>query len=378
MVTTPGNRSARERWPRRALRVLLAVAVVVAIFGFALPQIASAGSVWHAIGHVGWRSAVLLAAAASWNVVTYWFVWMAALPGLGIRRSALVVHAPTAVASTIPGGSYVSLALTYRMLRSWGYHRSDASVAMVVTGLWNNFAKLAFPVVAFVALAIDGDLDGSRAVAAGVGVMGLAAALAVLGIALRSEAGARRVGALAGAAVAPALRLLRRPTPSGWDTAVERFRGRAHTLLGARWHVLTASTLVGHVSLFGVLLVSLRATGVPSAEVRWSEALAVFAFARLASAVPFTPGGVGVVELALTAGLVATGGTQAPVVAGVLVYRALTYLVQIPLGGVAYLLWRRVTPTDRAAARCPLAARVRPTLRRRRCNGGSAAGTRSP
>src|SRR3546814_8707087 len=74
-----------------------------------------------------------------------------------------------------------------------------------------------------------------------------------------------------------------------------------------------------------------RATGVPAAEVGWSEILAVFAFARLATAVPFSPGGLRVVELALTTGLAAAGGTRAPVVAAVLVYRALTYLLQIPL-----------------------------------------------
>src|SRR3546814_13147588 len=44
--------------------------------------------------------------------------------------------------------------------------------------------------------------------------------------------------------------------------------------------------------------------------------------------------GLRVVELALTTGLAAAGGTRAPVVAAVLVYRALTYLLQIPLGAV--------------------------------------------
>jgi uncharacterized membrane protein YbhN (UPF0104 family) len=102
--------------------------------------------------------------------------------------------------------------------------------------------------------------------------------------------------------------------------------------------------------LFLLLLTALRATGVPAAEVGWSEALAVFAFARLATAVPFSPGGVGIVELALTAGLVGAGGARAPVVAGVLVYRALTYLLQIPLGAAAYLVWRRLARTRGSSA----------------------------
>ena len=51
--------------------------------------------------------------------------------------------------------------------------------------------------------------------------------------------------------------------------------------------------------------------------------------------------GVGVVELGMTAGLVAAGGAETDVVAAVLVYRALTYLPPIPIGAVCYLAWRR-------------------------------------
>jgi putative heme transporter len=40
-----------------------------------------------------------------------------------------------------------------------------------------------------------------------------------------------------------------------------------------------------------VLLVTLRHVGVSDVEVSWAEVLAVFAFARLATAIPLTPGG---------------------------------------------------------------------------------------
>ena len=39
------------------------------------------------------------------------------------------------------------------------------------------------------------------------------------------------------------------------------FRARAGGLLATRWHLLTAATAVGHLSLFLVPLASLRATG---------------------------------------------------------------------------------------------------------------------
>lgn len=73
----------------------------------------------------------------------------------------------------------------------------------------------------------------------------------------------------------------------------------------------------------------------------WIQVLAAFAFIRLVSALPITPGGLGVVELGLTAALIAAGGDRAEVVAGVLVYRVLTYLLPIPFGALTYVAWRR-------------------------------------
>ena len=71
--------------------------------------------------------------------------------------------------------------------------------------------------------------------------------------------------------------------------------------------------------------------------------LAAFAFVRLLSAVPITPGGLGLVELGLTAALGSglPDGTKNQIAAAVLLYRALTWLLPIPLGvGVLAVLAR--------------------------------------
>jgi putative heme transporter len=137
------------------------------------------------------------------------------------------------------------------------------------------------------------------------------------------------------------LRPFGRPPVHGWDLATTKFRDRTALLLHARWHWITLATLVSHLSLFLVLLLALRFVGVDSSQVSWAEALAVFAFARLLTAIPFTPGGLGVVELALITGLAAAGGPRAMVAAAVLIFRALTYVLPIPLGLVTYVIWQR-------------------------------------
>jgi uncharacterized membrane protein YbhN (UPF0104 family) len=95
---------------------------------------------------------------------------------------------------------------------------------------------------------------------------------------------------------------------------------------------------------------SLRFIGVMPSQVTGVQVLAVFAFARLLTAAPITPGGVGVVELALIGGLYAAGRHQpgaslpvfkAQIAAAVLLFRTLTYGLQIPLGGFTYVIWHR-------------------------------------
>jgi putative heme transporter len=95
------------------------------------------------------------------------------------------------------------------------------------------------------------------------------------------------------------------------------------------------------VSLFLVLLLALRAVGVSQSQASWIEALAVFAFARLLTAIPLTPGGLGIIEVALISGLAAAGGARADVAAAVLVFRALTYVLPIPVGVLTYVFWKR-------------------------------------
>jgi uncharacterized protein (TIRG00374 family) len=87
--------------------------------------------------------------------------------------------------------------------------------------------------------------------------------------------------------------------------------------------------------VFLVLLVALRALGVPGSEVTVVEAFAAWSLSRLLGTIPITPGGIGVIELSLTATLVGFGGNNAGVVAAVLVYRFLTIIPTIVVGLLA-------------------------------------------
>lgn len=132
-----------------------------------------------------------------------------------------------------------------------------------------------------------------------------------------------------------------------------KFRSRVIGLVRHRWLSLTIWTIISHLSLYAVLLTSLRQIGVSDDEVSWTQVLAVFAFARLLTAIPLTPGGLGVIELALIGGLDAAGGGHVEVVGAVLLFRLLTYVVPIPFGLITYLFWRRNTSWHNSAPPLP-------------------------
>ncbi len=334
-------RTAKRSSPMwMALKVGLSLVLVVGIFYYLLTGI-ELGLVWAEIRAMTWREDLILAAIAVWNLATYAFVWMSVTPGLGFWRAMVMTQSTTAVTNTVPGGSAIGIGMTYVMLGGWGYSRSRTSVAVLVSGVWNAFAKLGLPVLALALVALQGGASGARVTAALLGIAGLVGAVIVFALMLRSEEGARRFGVLAGRVASRLLRLVRRPPVHGWELATVKFRARTLDLLEHGWVPITAATLVSHLSLYLVLLVTLRQVGVSDAEVGWAAVLAVFAFGRLATAIPLTPGSAGVVEAVLIGLLVAAGGDREQVTAAVLVFRALTWALPILIGVACYLWWRR-------------------------------------
>jgi uncharacterized membrane protein YbhN (UPF0104 family)/membrane-associated phospholipid phosphatase len=326
---------------RLIVQAVFSLALVVVLFYYLLKDVDLA-QVWAEIQAMTWREDAALLAIAAWNLATYGLLWMSVTPGLGFGRAMVMTQAASAVTNTVPTvGPAIGTGLTYTMFRSWGISGSRTSVAVLVSGVWNIFAKLGLPVLALALLALQGNASGTRVTLALAGIATLVAAIVVFALLLRSEQLAERFGLLAGRVASRGLRLIRRPPVAGWELATVRFRTRTLELLEHGWVPITAATLVSHLSLYVVLLACLRAVGVSDAEVSWAQVLVAFAFMRLITIVPWTPGSAGVAELALIAPLVAAGGDREQVTAAVLVYRALTWGLQIPVGVACYLWWRR-------------------------------------
>lgn len=332
------------RW-RKIAQSLLSLAVVIGIFWFVLPKVADFTEVWNTIAEMTSLELGVLVAVAAFNIWTYLPVNMSVLPGLRGREAFVSNNASTAVTNTFPAGSAVGLGLTFAMYRSWGFENADVTLALLVSGVLNTFVKLAMPMVALGLLAVQGESSPALVSAALIGGLVLLAAIAICVGMLHSDALARRIGDWLAAVGSFFTRLVKRSPITGLGERVVSFRRRTIGLLATRGWYATSATVLSHFSLFAVLLISLRQVGVSEDELGWTQVLAAFAFGRLLTAVPITPGGLGVIELGYVAALsVGTDpATRAQIVAAVIVFRALTFLPPIVIGAVSYLFWQRNT-----------------------------------
>lgn len=323
---------------------MAALAVVGVMFAVVLPRLADYGAVWEEMRSLDPEWLAALAAAAVVNVLTFAPPWMAAMPALRFRHAMVLTQTSTALSSIVPGGDAIGMGVSFAMLRAWGFSGHAVATAVAVTGLWNQLVNVGIPVLSLALLALEGERNALLETASLVGLAVLAVVVGGLVLAMRGDRQAERVGLAFARALRPVARLVRRPFTDRLPDAAVRFRRETLGLLRARWHVITLASLVGHLSVYAVLLIALRAVGVGGSEVSWLEALAAWSLVRLLTAVPITPGGLGLVELGLSTTLIAFGGPDAGVVAAVLLYRTLTYLPPIVLGTVLGLGWRRGRP----------------------------------
>ena len=334
-------RRPSKRVVKRVVLGAFALGIVVATFVYFLPTIANYGAVWGVVKGLSWPWIAALLVATAINLATFAPPWQVALPGLSFRQAMTVTQASTALSIVVPGGVAAGVAGSVGVLRGWGFRARDVGRAVTLTGLWNQFLNLSFPIVAVFLLAISGAQTAALATAAFIGVAILGIVIAGFVLVLVSDRLAEGVGDVAARLANWALGKVRRGPVSWSGSDFERFRAYAGDFVERRWPLLTGTSLLGSLTVFLVLAVSLRAMGVTASQVTLIEAFAAWALIRLIASIPITPGGIGVVELGLTGSLVGFGGNNAGVVAAVLVYRFLTTVPTLILGLTAGLTWRR-------------------------------------
>ena len=274
--------------------------------------------------------------------------------GMSIPRAVAVTMSRSAIASSLPAGSAISAAYAFRQFRTAGATREAAGGVTVLSGLLSALALLVSYAVVLV-------LPADNLPTALLVVAILAGAILVFAADWRLS---RRVYVPASGAIQP-------------DAPVRGIRARLVVTVRATWANLRElppgswslsllHAIVNWATDFACLVAVAAAFGL---DVNVTRLATVYLTVQLVRQIPLTPGGTGVIEVALLAGLISAGSPEGAAAATVLVYRLISCWVIIPIGGLAYAALRSnppeaapvaaPVPAPRAVPPLPLPRRVR-------------------
>ena len=331
----------RPLW-RRLASIAVTVAVIVVVFGFVIPQLADYREILDHISSIDPMEWVILGALALWFLTAATFTWMTTLPTLRFGEGFVAQTTGTAINNSIPGGGAIAVPVQYIMFLSWGFTPGAVTSGLLTAGVWDQLVRFALPVLAVFAVAVTGDAVAWMWVVSIAGVLVVAGAVWILRTILGSESAARRVGELLDRVVNKVLGWLGRP-PIDMVSAMLQFSVNVTTVAGERWKLITLATVLNQASMASLFLASLRAVGVPSDEVSAAWVILSFSLGRFLVIIPVSPGGLGLVDLGyiglLTLGW-GTGADAALLAAGVLLFRALSFIPPIFSGLGSWVFWR--------------------------------------
>jgi len=343
----PGQTRSRSR----ALWLVLAGVAVCFVFLSVVDRKALPASI-DAARHLRWGWVLIAAAVEVASLVVAAEGHRRLLKGAGARIGlpsvAAIAFASTALAFSVPVGSLpFSASYSFRQYARRGIDLALAAWALVI--LWMS-ATVALSLVLFAAAWTSGSM-----VAAAGGLvaslvflappLGLLLALRFPAVRRRITGGASRLAAGVRHRSGPRLqRLLDRwPDPTAAFDAVVARAGSLRVPLPTYAQVFACS-LCNWLLDVACLILVIGATGSP---VPWHGVLLAYGAGLVADGLWPAPGGLGAVEAAMAAALVAAGMPAGSALAAVLVYRLLSFWMLLGIGwGVMAGLFRRPDRPD--------------------------------
>jgi len=337
-VAVPENKDKKKQ----IIGGIVTVVTLVIVFGIVFPQFADYGDAWDAVQKMSAVAIVLLLVMTVVNIVAYVWPYQASLPGLKYGPGFVVRQTSFLISNVIPAGGAFGIAVQYAMLGSYGFGAAETTAAIGITSTWNTFVTLSLPVFGAFGLIALGQGQGTAYTLAGIGLIAIVAIVAVFAVIFKSEANARRLGDFADRLVRRIYGIFKKEP--GFDVSdwIVNFRGSTVGVIKGRWLRITVTNYFQQLMQFLILWAAVYAIqGGSSAPVTFIEAFVAYAFGRLASFIPVTPGGLGTVDAAITAILTAFGAVNSDALAAVMVWRALTYFPQVFIGIGTFVAWRR-------------------------------------
>ena len=328
-------RAARRRWLRLASAVLAAGAITWAV----VAGRHTLGESVAALGQLDFRWFVLAVGCEAISLTAFGLSRRRLLRADGHQADfgsvMAITYAGNALSMSVPfAGAQLAAVFSYRQFRRRGLDPALTGWALGVSAIASSTA-LALVLVA-------GALAGGTPLASAAGFAGAAIfvlpAVIVL-LALRYPRARAVINQLLAGAVHLARRVVRKP---GVDpAALEEFLTRLASIkLGwLSYAEVFGLAVVNWLADCACLACAIRATGSP---VPWHGLLLAYGAGAVVGSTGAMPGGFGLVEVTVTAALVATGLSASRALTAVLAYRLVSFWLILFGGGVTLLVLTRI------------------------------------
>ncbi|HBJ73049.1 MAG TPA: hypothetical protein DDY88_04935 [Actinobacteria bacterium] len=323
---------------RTGLTAVVGLVVMIAVFAFVFPQMGDYRAALTQIIEMEPIWIAGLAVASAINIGIYPFTTSAALPEVGYRTSFINRQAGFLISNVLPGGGAVAAATQYAILARYGVDAARAAAAVTADAIWTYLLILGAPALAVSLLVADGRSAAAYITVAGIGLAAVVVSIIAIVVVLRSESTARRLGAFLQAPVSRIYRVIRRPSPDVSEV-LGAFNQHASAMVKTRWKQLTITNVAAQMAPILVLGVGLAALGAFPDPVTPIEVFAAFSIALILTSIPLTPGGLGTVDAALVALLVAFGCPAADAIAADLIWRLAWFVPQLVAGLIALAIY---------------------------------------
>jgi len=339
MTDTPGASPAGKSFPwRPVISGVVGLVLVGVVIKVLLPQAASYEAAIDQLTSIPREWLVALGLACVANIVLYPLTVLVAIPKLRYRHGFIERQAGFMVSNCLPGGGAVAVGTQYAILNQYRVAPALAVAAVSADAVWTFLLTLGMPALGVGFLVLEGRQNPQLTTMAIVGLIALAASLIVIIAALHSEASARKIGGLGQRIVDPVFLRFKRNPPDVVGAAVS-FYTSAHDLISRKWKALTVTNVIAQATPMVVLYCALAAVGAFPSSVSAIEVFAAYSAAILLTSFPLTPGGLGTVDAALIALLIAFGAAGPEAVAADLIWRLVWFLPQLLVGAVAMLVY---------------------------------------
>lgn len=276
------------------------------------------------------------------------FVAMAEVMGILLRAGGVrpprtattaLTFASNSWSATFPGGPALSAILTFQVQRTWG--------ASVVLCSWFFVLSSALSTMWLVALGVSAVFFMGATLNLWSLLTSFVLMVGLSGLVYWGANHPDRMESLGRAVLHRSNRVLRRPVETGVDKLVEHISQlRTVTLSAGNFAAATTWSLLNRLLDAASLWLCVWAV---TGELPWIEAspdntslagvVLAYTTAKIVGSIQATPGGVGPVEAAYIATLVATGMTAVDAAGAVIIYRLLSFILMSLIGWVIYFMY---------------------------------------